>query len=237
MKNNFINISFDTRTDAKGKDPDSASSTLKKYHKLLWSKALSDGRMFNLEYAHEKGYLHHISNLGEFYLSSDSIVHTYFRWKRMQHIIMQVPKQEIDYFYNIAHTIGGYILFPGNKVNGKYTINQERGINNRINDRIDLTLECIRQYYLGEESPLYKTLFRYDLFFKLFSNFKGYCDYFLLQDLITDDINSVKFFLPFEGFTSNPLPRDIEEYNLYMRNNIEFIKKRNSRIENYNIKR
>ena len=229
-----IDTSFDTRKDSNGNDPDSASLILKKYHKLLWSKELPDGRLFNLEYTPKNGYLNHKSSIGEFYLTSDSIVHTYYQWKRMKHVIAQVPKREMNYFYNIAHTVGGYIIFPGNKIDGMYTINQERGINNRINDRIDLTLECIRRYYLCEDSPLYKTLTNYKSFFRLFISFKGYCDFFLLQDLVSDDYKRINFYLPFDGFVHNSLPKDIDEYVLYMNNNIEFIRKRNARIDNYN---
>jgi hypothetical protein len=43
----------------------------------------------------------------------------------------------------------------------------------------------------------------------------------------------IKFFLPFEGFVSNPLPKDINEYNEYKRNNKEFLNKRNNRIDEY----
>jgi hypothetical protein len=61
------------------------------------------------------------------------------------------------------------------------TINQYRGFNRKINDRIDLTLECIRLYYEGKVSPLYETFFVYDDFFKLFVDFKGYVDFFLVS--------------------------------------------------------
>lgn len=43
-----IDTSFDFRTDESGKDPDAYSPTLRQYHKLLWSKALPGGRLFNL---------------------------------------------------------------------------------------------------------------------------------------------------------------------------------------------
>ena len=38
-----IDIFFDVQTDSAGKDPDSASKTLKAYHQLLWSKLLPNG--------------------------------------------------------------------------------------------------------------------------------------------------------------------------------------------------
>ncbi len=110
-------------------------------------------------------------------------------------------------------------------------MNQERGTNRKINDRFDLTLECIRRYYVNESSPLSEVISRYDDFFQLFTDFKGYCDFFLLQDLVNDSYTAIKFFLPFEGFVNNPLPRDTNEYIEFMENNLEFLSKRNNRIE------
>ncbi len=235
--NELIDISFDVRTDSGGKDPDFASKTLRQYHKLLWSKTLPNGEPFILDDTIEGAYLYHKSHLGEFYLASDSVIHTYFYWKRTQHIIEQIPIDEMNYFYGLAYTIGGIMIFPGNRIDGLNTMNQERGMNRKINDRIDLTLECIRRYYIGEDSPLKNTIERYDDFFSLFEDFKGYCEFFLLQDLVEDkEINNfskIKFFLPFQGFISNPLPLTVEEYLVYKKNNIEFLHNRNNKIKNY----
>ena len=44
-----IDTSFDFGTDAFGKDPDTFSATLRRYHKLLWSKPLSGGALFDLD--------------------------------------------------------------------------------------------------------------------------------------------------------------------------------------------
>jgi hypothetical protein len=44
----MIDITFDFYTDSNGKDPDVHSPTLKKYHKILWSKLLPNGKMFDL---------------------------------------------------------------------------------------------------------------------------------------------------------------------------------------------
>jgi len=231
MDEKDIDITFDVRTDSRGLDPDSSSETLKQYHKLLWSKNLPNGKLFSLDDTKDKIYLYHKSELGEYYLSSDSIIHTYSKWKRTQHIIQQIPKDEIELFFGLSYTIGGFILFPANRINGANTINGERGLNSKINDRIDLTLECIRRYYNDENSPLTDTLKRYNDFFSLFSDFKGYCEYFLLQDLVIDNYSKVNFFLPFDDFIRNPLPKDIDEYNEYKKNNIDFLQKRNKRIE------
>jgi hypothetical protein len=236
MEDKYIDITYDVRNDSDGRDPDSASRTLRHYHKLLWSKCLPNGKSFNLEEIKNKPYLYHKSELGEYYLSSDSVVHTYFRWKQMQHIIEEIPKDEMKYFYDLAYTIGGFIIFPGDRRNGLHTINQERGMSRLINDRMDLTLECIRRYYINENSPMMDTIGRYSDFFSLFSDFKGYCEYFLLRDLVLDSYSRVNFFLPFKDFVVNPLPTDVDEYNEYKKNNIEFLQKRNNRISEYNDK-
>lgn len=97
------------------------------------------------------------------------------------------------------------------------TINSQRGCHPRIKDRFDLTVECIRRYYLGERSPLFETLGRY-------------ADFFLLQDLVTEDAAAVRFFTPFNEFVSWPVPATTEEYRAYMRHALAFIQARNERI-------
>lgn len=39
----MIDITFDFRSDSKGKDPDAYSPTLNAYHRALWSKELPNG--------------------------------------------------------------------------------------------------------------------------------------------------------------------------------------------------
>ena len=80
----------------------------------------------------------------------------------------------------------------GNRIDRKWTINQARGCLRRISDRLDLTLECIRRHYLGLDDPsrLGETLKLYSDFFALFESFRGYVDFFLLQDLVTDDYSA-----------------------------------------------
>ena len=231
---NNIDINFDVYSDTpKGKDPDTNSSTLRKYHKLLWSRILPNGLNFELNINTPK-VLHHKSDLGEFFLSSDSIGHTYSRVKSMTHIIEQVPSNEINSFFSICSTIGAYIIFPAKKVDNKMTINGSRGLNRSIKDRFDLTLECIRLFYNNEINPLYDTLDRYSAFFSLFQDFKGYVDFFLLQDLVVDNYTLIKFYLPFNKFDQAhySLPKNINEYRTYKKNVIAFIEARNTRILN-----
>jgi len=109
----------------------------------------------------------------------------------------EVPKDELDEFIRLSHTIGGMMLFPSNPVDGKHTIKQARGMKrDAIGDRFGLTLECIRRYYLHPtaDSPLASTLARYPEPFALFRDCRGYVDFFLLHDLATDDYSAVRFF-------------------------------------------
>ncbi len=227
----LIDTNFDIHSDAKGGDPDSTSPTLRKYHKILWSKPLPNGKTFDLSDNKSGAYLYHKSELGEFFLGSDAITHSYRNHKRKNWIIKQIP-EEVDKLFNAGSTIGAYIIFPNNRINGNHTINQARGVNSLIDDRFDLTLECIRLFYLGQKSPLYDTLLRYKDFFDLFDDFIGYIHFFLLEDLI-DDNNKIKFYLPFDNFKTRPKFANIKEYQLYKKRVINFINSRNKRIENY----
>lgn len=122
------------------------------------------------------------------------------------------------------------MIFPGNRIDGKQTINGARGFTRAISDRFDLTLECIRRHYVQLDSPLATTLSRYSNFFALFDDFRGYVSFFLLEDLIADDLE-VRFFMPFDDFRSSSVPRDVNMYKEYRRRSIEFVEARNSRIQ------
>lgn len=226
-----INTTFNFYSDSNGGDPDSASPTLRKYHKLLWSKPLPNGNTLELRDDKKGAYLYHKSELGEFFLGSDAITHSYKNQKRKKWLTEQIPN-EVNELFNTGSTIGAYIIVPNNRIDGKHTINQARGINSLIDDRFDLTVECIRRFYTGESSLLYDTLSRYTDFFRLFTDFLGYTHFFLLDDLINED-ETIKFYLPFDGFKTRPLFSVINQYLLYKERVIAFIQARNKRIENY----
>ena len=229
-----IDINFNFYSDTpKGKDPDSYSSTLRSYHRILWSRELPNGSLFELDETIPMR-LHHKSELGEFVLSSDSIAHTYSNIKSTTDIVKKIDAEELVKFVSLCSTIGGYIIFPSERINNQMTINGARGVNKKIRDRFDLTLECIRKYYKNEDSPLNKTFERYKQFFNLFESFKGYVDFFLLQDLVTSDYLSIKYFVPFESFENYPLPNDIEEYKQYKYNLSNFVSSRSQRMKDLN---
>ncbi len=225
---NDIDITFDFRRDTpEGKDPDTHSKTLRRYHKLLWRRPLPGGALFDLDDTSPGHYLLHRSTDGEVSLASDAVIPT-FKW--VSRIRETIPDGELRAFNAIGYTIGGMMLFPKNQIDGKWTINQARGCTRQIGDRFDLTLECIRRHYANEESPLSGVFARYASFFDLFGDFRGYAEFFLLQDLVAVDFATVKISTPFDNFLGSPIPAGVDEYSAYKTSSIAFIEARNKRI-------
>jgi len=79
-------------------------------------------------------------------------------------------------------------------------------------------------------ATLSDVLARYARFFDLFTNFRSYVEFFLLQDLVSDNFSSVRIADPFHGFNGSPIPTSVHEYNAYKIASIAFISARNRRI-------
>lgn len=211
-------------------DPDALSKTLQEYHKILWSRELPNGEIMNLNIGSASNYLY----WKDFRFGSNSIIVT-LRYKKYNYMIEQVKKVLPDYkkfyedFIRKSYTIGGMIIFPKHK----FSINQNRGTNKLISDRWDLTLECIRRYYLGEKSPLYDTLLSDKNFFDLFIDFKGYVDFFFLQDCVSPDYNKVDIWEGSGLFNSSGLPKTLDGYFSLLEKQMDFLKKRNQRIKQF----
>lgn len=227
----LIDTNFNFYSDANGGDPDSTSPTLRKYHRILWSKPLSNGIKLELKKNQTGAYLYHNSELGEFYFGSDAITHSYRNHKRKKWFTEQI-QDEVNELFDTGSTIGAYTIFPNNRIDGNHTINQARGVNSLIDDRFDLTLECIRRFYLRQTSPLYETLLRYKSFFDLFNEFTDFVHFFLLDDLLNEK-QEIKFYLPFDNFNSPPEFSGINDYLIYKKGVMNFIKQRNERINKY----
>ncbi|WP_411373286.1 DUF6994 family protein [Arthrobacter sp. MPF02] len=223
-----VDTSFDYHNDSDGKDPDKYSPTLRRHHQILWSKELPKRRgTFGL--APEAGSkLTYQSPLGIFRLSSDAI--TTRLLGKAARVIRTIPEAEIPPYG--GYTAGSALVFPGIQIDGKWTINQERGCNSKIADRFDLTLECIRRHYLGiEPNPLRDVLNRYGKFFELFGDFEGYVEFFLLTDLLEEDGATVKYFHFFDDFRTPAVPKTKDEYLEYLRRKNAFIAARNRTID------
>jgi len=230
-----LNTSYDFRTDTRpGYDPDKDSPTLRRYHQALWSKPLPSGAMFELDAPKRGGdYLVYDSQSGPIRLSSDTAVPTF--GTSVKHLNEQFPRETIERFHELQYSIGGMMVWPSTIVDGKQTINGAKGFRPRIGDRLDLTVECIRQHYAGATSPLADVLERYSAFFALFGDFDGYVEFFLLQDILSRNSSEVSFFLPFNNFAMPSKPQDLAQYREYIGNAVEFIEARNRRIDSLGI--
>jgi len=171
---------------------------------------------------------------GVYYLSSDSIANSLSTRTELTNVITEIEPELINEFQSLNSTIGAFIVFPRNRIDGKMTINGERGFNHFIADTFDLTLECIRLHYSNDKSPLSAVLGTYSPFFSLFQGFKEYVDFFLLNDLVSKDYKEVQMFDEVEGvFKTSPVPRSKQSYLEYREGSMEFTKRRNLRIENW----
>jgi hypothetical protein len=224
-----IDTTLDFRADSRGRDSDRHSPTLQSYHRLLWSRPLPDGTLFELESVRRRGsfLLRYSGDRDDLYLSSDILANSSKRPCRQFYDL--VPEDVRAHFHSVGLSIGGRLIFPAERVNGMQTVNQRRGTHPRIRDRFDLTLECIRRYYAGEDCPLSLVLTANEGFFQLFRDFDRYVDFFLLQDLV-DDSSSVRFYLPFDGFTGATLPTSSIQYGEFLQRQVEFVEARNRRI-------
>src|SRR5215213_5267212 len=98
-----IDITFDFRKDTPlGKDPDAFSPTLRRYHKLLWSKRLPSGAFLKLEDTRRNAYLYHRSEIGEFFLSSDAMIPSFWKEQSLVHVFDQIPQEELKMFQRIG---------------------------------------------------------------------------------------------------------------------------------------
>lgn len=229
----MIDITFDFRTDSKGRDPDTYSPTLNAYHRALWSKELPNGEVMDLQ---SKG-APFVLFWKDFYFTSDTII-VEMRSLKNQRIIDQA-REKVEDFEEVyehllcrSYSIGSMIIFPVH-VN---SMNQRRGMNILIADRWDLTLECIRRHYAGEESPLTKVIEQDRAFYDLFVDFKGYVDFFFLQDCVSEDHSSVNIWMGDASFRKSGLPETVEDYFRFLLKEHIFLDKRNRRIQEYCIK-
>lgn len=207
-----------------GEDPDSASPTLRLYHRLLWSKPLPDGRPFILSQPAAKApYLVYEADGLRISFGSDTIATRHAR--ALHHFFSQIAEEENEAFLRRSYTICGFTIFPRHP----NSINQLRGRHPRIQDRWDLTLEAIRRHYEGGRSPLSDVLARNAAFFALFGSFRGYVEHFLFQDFL-DSSGRVRMLLPFDDFTKPPLPTDLATYRAYRAANLELFEARRNRI-------
>ncbi|MDO4271662.1 MAG: hypothetical protein Q4C83_01600 [Candidatus Saccharibacteria bacterium] len=230
----MIDINFDFQKEANYRDSDKYSPTLREYHRLLWSKELPCGDVFSLRPVRDNCLEYITPNGKKWILSSDRAVASYVKPSVMQPLIDEIGRDKVFEFKRLADTIGGIIIWPAKKVDGKITINGHRGFSSRIADRLDLTMECLRRYYNGQPSPLYDTFARYSDYFDLFVDFKGFVDFFLMNDYVSSDYKTCVIAEPNHyNFSKNGRPVNADEYSAYIDKTTELLRLRNLRILNY----
>lgn len=219
-----------------GGDADRDSPLLRKAHHRLWRKRLPNGEILDL--AADLSLAGPDAALG-LRMSSDTIASThtnYYRHRKLDDICDAVPvKQQLQYeraFYGI----GGFIVFPCHP----NSINQRRGTCRQIDDRFDLTLECIRLYYGGivaaERNPLGDVLAADAAFFDLFGRgddgFNAYLQFFYLEGLVGE--GRIRWFddavTDEWDFAAPPLPTCPDAYVRYLDNVLGFVGRRNTAI-------
>ncbi|HEU5223154.1 MAG TPA: hypothetical protein VFU07_05665 [Candidatus Lumbricidophila sp.] len=221
-------IEIDLRAECGGRDPDRYNPRVRTLHRHFWGmKPLPNGETLRLESKPTDYRMSCASSFGDAQFTSDTFASSFQDWVRMQDLITEVRENDPDdqrQFESLRNTFASMVIFPGAQVDRQPTINQARGYISQIADRPDLTLECIRLFYEGRTqaregevlvNPLAPALSRYDWFFEWFGSFRGYVDFFLLQDLVDDDDDTVKFLLPHTGFDRPGCPQDKAEYTAY----------------------
>jgi hypothetical protein len=224
-----------------GGDPDRDCERLYQWHRALWSRAVPGVAPFELDVIFDRGYglRLRVGAGAAFWLGSDGIIPTWstpgWTMRFVPDLVAEIESDEND-FYRIASTIGGYIVFPRNRMGQTgSTINQARGTHPAIADRFDLTLECVRRHYSepAAENPLGARLAYYNDFFALFGDFDTYVRFFLLDDLITEGREAVRSLMtgePLTGFRVPAFATSAQEYAEYRQRSISFVNARNERI-------
>jgi hypothetical protein len=235
-----IDPDFDFADDYRnGRDPDRWSQRLYDWQLLLWSRNVSGIKPFELEVVWSAGYTMRLTADGRsFRLASDGLMQTWSTpgWRRRfaPEVSEEIEADRSD-FFRIASTIGGYLLWPLNRPDQDgHSINQVRGRTREIDDRFDLTLECIRRAYDVPDAynPLRECLDRYWDFFELFGDFETYVRFWLLDDQLTPD-GGVRSFMTgkrIDEFRPVGVAQTVEEYVRFREGSIRFVLTRNQRI-------
>jgi len=215
-------------------DADRDSRLLRRWHQRLWSKSLSEGQ--SIAWDLEPGTSCLVS--GAHRVSSDTIATTHSNYQRLgaSQLWEALDEHERLRFDRLFYTIGGFIIFPTRP----QSLNQRRGTGGAVADRFDLTLECIRQHYIGlGNNPLADVLSVDAAYFRLFgqgaAGFATFIEFFHLQDLATAD--AVRWLDGRVGgewrFDRPALPQTLDDYRKYLANVADFVAARNARIREW----
>lgn len=235
-----FDTAFDYKTDKPARtrpDPDKDSPRLRADHDLLWTKKLDSGALFapSAPRRRKDGYLIYTDDRGaRHWYGSDAITTSYTTWLQPKDLVEAVAGLTDDQkrrYLNPPYTAGSIMIWPV-RSKDPATMNRRRGTHPKIDDRMDLTLECIRRHYTGDpEGPLADAIQAYADFFALFrGGFQEFVKFFHLQDLVTEDFEQVRFFLPLEDFQRRGAPVTTAEYVTYREQVLDFIERRGRRM-------
>ena len=212
VKSNGYSVYYNSKYPDKRSlpDPDACSERLYEFHGVLWEKQRKQTEFLNLNIPQivicQKSIWFKLNNKN-IALGSDSIMNIY--WHRtsgnMPEIMKKISQTKSNYkefikeYLKKANTIGGFVLFTRHN----NSINQQRG-KRPIDDRFDLTLECIRRayqyrdFYREDNNPLFGLSEEDKKFFRMFGSFENYAKFFCLNksydgkhNWVTEDCSAV----------------------------------------------
>ncbi len=183
-------------------DPDSWHKDLRESHRILWSRPFPSGDAWSFAPV-PRWYLKNAEPRAneptQWSIGSDNFATTHTN--ALPKMASTIPDYEMGHLHDFC-TIGGYIVFPNGIAQTrttqvkprKWSINQARGMERRISDRFDLTLDAIRLYFVRittrDANPIGDVLDAYGWFFDSFGKgaegFQAYVDYFFLNPMVTD---------------------------------------------------
>lgn len=190
------------KKSGKKNDPDAWHKGLRESHRLMLERELPNGGTWSFTPRYES-YLKVDQPLPSepvaWSVGSDNFATTHTN--ALPELASTIPGYTDGHLHDFC-TIGGYLPFPNGLAQKRPTlepsrrlnINQAKGWERRVSDRIDLTLEAIRLYYLGvvdrPTNPLGDVLDAYGWFFDRFGTgadgFAAYVDYFFLCPFVSD---------------------------------------------------
>lgn len=148
-----------------------------------------------------------------------------------------IPQIDIKEFLKISRILGGHIFFPRWQISNNkkqiLSLNVARGAefirkNKRrpgFYDRFDMFLFDLKNWYDGNLSQLQEEFDSNEVWLKLFIDFRGFINYFLLNDFVNNDFevidltNNGNFIEQFESY----IPKNSENYSLYFENSNNII--------------
>lgn len=208
---------------------DRYSPTLRRYHQRLWSRPLPNGTAFDLDASGDPANAYLVTQDGVV-LASDSLINSMTHWRRLQSALTSIPESEQRVFRRRASSIAATGLWPQRIGEAGHSINQARGVHRQVADRLDLTVECVRRHYAGQDSPLAAVMENASDFFALWPGWRSWVQWWLLDDLV-DEEGQLKWLLPFTDFGNEEAwPTTPAAWRSYRDRCLDFIDGRAARI-------